>query len=297
MILQNSCKGRIIKSTGGFYYVVDKKSNIFTCRARGIFRKDKISPLVGDIVSIVLENNTNGIVDKIYERKNFLVRPPLANIDQMAVVISIQDPVPNLYVVDKFLAILESKDIKPTIVITKSDLDNADDIQDIYSKAGYTVNIISTKTGEGVEDFKKVLKNKFSAFSGNSGVGKSSLLNALDPLFDIEVATTSKKLGRGKHTTRHVEIFQLENNALIADTPGFSSITVQEMSKIEKQDLQYYFIEFNKYIGKCKFVDCVHIKEKECAVINAVNSGEIAAERYENYKMLCEEIKDIKPWN
>jgi len=287
--------GKIFKATGGFYYV-DSEGVETTCRARGIFRNENRSPLVGDEVEIQINEDGSGTIMELLPRKNSIVRPPLANLDHMVVVLSVVDPVPNFFVADKFLALLEKADIDPIVAVTKSDLQDAAPAAERYRSAGYPAYIVSGSTGEGVSALSDALAGSLSAFSGNSGVGKSSLLNAIDPRFEISVGDTSKKLGRGRHTTRHVELFRLPNGALVADTPGFSSITLQEMGGIGKEELAGCFREFGPYLGKCKFVDCSHTCEKGCAVLQALEEGAIHPGRHESYVQLYNEVKDIKPW-
>jgi len=289
-------EGRIIKATGGFYYVRCADAREFQCRARGVFRKDNRSPLVGDMVQIQQNEDGSGTVAEILPRKNAFVRPPLANLDHMVVVLSVTDPAPNLFVVDKFIALLEKQDIDPIIAVTKADLAATGDLASLYTKAGYPVYVLSCETGEGVAALTDALAGTVSAFSGNSGVGKSSLLNAIDPRFAIQVGDTSKKLGRGRHTTRHVELFALQNGALVADTPGFSSIDIAEMGGIDKEELAGCFREFLPFLGRCKFVDCAHLREKGCAILEAVEQGEIDPRRHASYLQLYDEVKDVKPW-
>lgn len=287
--------GRIVKATAGFYYVQCGDVR-YACRARGIFRKDNTAPLVGDLVEVLPGEENTGTVQAVLPRKNEMVRPPLANLDRMAVMLSVVDPPPNLVVVDKLLALLEKKGIDPVIVVSKCDIADAGDLAALYTKAGFAVYVVSSETGEGVSALVDALAGKVTAFSGNSGVGKSSLLNAIDPRFAIEVGDTSKKLGRGRHTTRHVELFSLENGALVADTPGFSSIDLGEMGGIGKDELADCFRDFAPYLGGCRFVNCAHRKEKGCAVLEAVEAGGIDPRRHDSYMQLYDEVKDIKPW-
>lgn len=266
------------------------------CRARGIFRKDKTKPYVGDNVVIGFNEDGSGSVDEILERKNNLIRPPLANIDMMVVALSTADPGPNLFVTDKFIAVIEHKGIEPVIAVTKSDLGDAGDIVDIYRLAGFEVFQASGITGEGIDELRNALAGKFSAFSGNSGVGKSSLLNAIDPRLGLDVAETSKKLGRGKHTTRTTQSFMLENGGRVADTPGFSSIDLVQMSDIDRHALPHCFREFGDYMNGCRFDDCTHTVETGCKVLEAVENGDIATSRHQSYRQLFDQIKDINEW-
>jgi ribosome biogenesis GTPase len=284
-----------MKATGGFYYVPRPEGGLIECRGRGIFRKEGRSPCVGDMVDVRPDGETGTIVD-IHPRKNALIRPPLANIDYMVVVISLTDPEPNLYVTDKYLAILDHKDIEPVLALTKSDLADHEDIAALYEAAGFPVHVISSETGAGLGAFRERLAGKLCAFSGNSGVGKSSLLNALDARFAVEVGDTSKKLGRGRHTTRHVELFTLDDGTMIADTPGFSTVDITAMSGIDKESLAYCFRDMEPYLGQCRFVNCAHVREAGCAVIEALEDGAIMKSRHASYVQMYEEIKDIKEW-
>ena len=289
-------KGRLIKGIGGFYYV-ETADGVYECKARGIFRKKKITPLVGDIVSITLNQNAENTIDEIYERKNSLVRPPLANLDQLFVVSSVIDPKFNNTVVDRIIAIAEYKKIEPVVVITKIDLDSSyKKYYDIYFKAGFKVILCDNLKGSGAEQIKPMLKDKISAFTGNTGVGKSSLLNAVDSNLLIETGETSKKLGRGRHTTRQCQLYNVAGG-YVADTPGFSSLDFERCERIMKEDLPYCFRDFLPYIDSCKFsTNCSHINDKGCAVVQAVNDGAISSERHDSYVQLYNEVKDIKQW-
>ncbi len=289
-------EGRLIKGIGGFYYV-EAAETIYECKARGVFRKQKITPLIGDIVSITVNENAENTIDEIKERKNSLVRPTLANIDQLFVVASIVDPAINTTVIDRIIAIAEYKHIEPIVVLTKIDLSGEyKKYYDIYTNAGFKVILCDNNTGSGSDEVKALLKDKVSAFTGNTGVGKSSLLNAIDSSLSIETGETSKKLGRGKHTTRHCELFRVADG-YIADTPGFSSVDFERCEKILKDDLPYCFREFEPYLEQCKFqTNCAHINDKGCAVVDAVNNGFISKERHQSYVDLYNEVKDIKEW-
>ncbi len=288
--------GRIIKGIGGFYYVETAEA-VYECKARGVFRQKKITPLVGDLVSITVNENAENTIDEIKKRKNSLVRPPLANLDQLFIVSSICDPSINTFVIDRIIAIAEHKEIEPIIVITKIDRDSSyNKYYDIYSKAGFKVILCDNISGKGADEVKSLLKDKISAFTGNTGVGKSSLLNAVDSRLSIETGQTSKKLGRGKHTTRHCELYKV-NGGYVADTPGFSSVDFERSEKILKEELPYCFREFQPYLSDCKFqTNCSHINDKGCAVINAVNDGFVSRERHSSYTALYNEVKDIKEW-
>lgn len=289
-------EGRLIKGIGGFYYV-EAADAIYECKARGVFRKQKITPLVGDIVSITINENAENTIDEIKARKNALVRPALANLDQLFVVASLVDPAINTTVIDRIIAIAEFKQIEPVVVLTKIDLsDYYMKYYDIYSKAGFKVILCDNSTGSGSDEVRAMLADKVSAFTGNTGVGKSSLLNAVDSRLAVETGETSKKLGRGKHTTRHCELFKVADG-YVADTPGFSSVDFERCEKILKDDLPYCFREFEPYLDKCKFqTNCAHINDKGCAVVEAVNNGYISRERHNSYIDLYNEVKDIKEW-
>lgn len=288
--------GRLMKGIGGFYYV-ETADGVFECKARGIFRKKKITPLVGDYVSITVNENAENTIDEISDRKNSLVRPPLANLDQLFVVSSVIEPKFNVSVVDRIVAIAEYKNIEPVIVITKIDLDSSyEKYCDIYTNAGFKVILCDNIKGAGAELIRSLLKDKTSAFTGNTGVGKSSLLNAIDAGLSLETGETSRKLGRGRHTTRHCELYRVAGG-YVADTPGFSSLDFEKGEKIMKEDLPYCFREFLPYLEKCKFQNnCSHINDKGCAVVQAVKNGKISADRHNSYTELYNEVKDIKEW-
>ena len=288
--------GRIIKGIGGFYYV-ETTDAIYECKARGIFRKHGISPLVGDTVKISVNVNAENTIDDIIDRKNSLVRPPLANLDQLFIVASLVDPNINTTVIDRLIGIAELKNIEPIIVLTKIDLSqDAEYYKNIYEKAGFKVILCDNNTGRGSDEVKELIKEKISAFTGNTGVGKSSLLNSIDSSLEISTGETSKKLGRGKHTTRHCELYKI-NGGYVADTPGFSYIDLERYEKIMKDDLPLCFREFEPFLDKCRFqTNCSHINDKGCAVVDAVNKGLISKERHQSYIDLYNEVKDIKEW-
>ncbi len=287
--------GKIIKGIGGFYYV-ESADVVYECKARGSFRNQKITPLVGDNVEFSVNENAENTIDAICPRKNELVRPPLANLDTLFVVSSIVDPKINTLIIDKLTAIAEYKHIEPVIVITKTDLDDLYiKYKEIYEKSGFTVITCNNVTGEGCDIVKSMLKGKITAFTGNTGVGKSSLLNALFPHLQLPTGETSKKLGRGRHTTRHCELFKVEGG-YIADTPGFSSLDFERCEKILKDDLPYCFRDFRDYLGECKFNSCSHVNDKGCAVVQAVNDGIISDSRHNNYISMYNDVKDIKKW-
>lgn len=284
----------IIKSTAGFYYVRCPDNKVIECRARGVFRKAKLSPLVGDRVTIETDYNS-GTVTEIYERKNSLNRPPVANLDKLIIISSVAEPSPNPYIIDTMTAIAVDKNIQPIVVFSKSDIASADDYVDIYNKAGIESFSVSAKTGEGAERFRSIFKDSVCAFTGNTGVGKSSILNCIEPTLELATSQISNKLGRGRHTTRTVELYEL-CGGYIADTPGFSSLDFENNEIILKENLQFCFPEFQQYIGKCKFVSCAHIGEKGCAVCEAVKNGIIPESRHESYKMMYDDVKDYKAW-
>ena len=284
----------IIKSTAGFYYVLDDNGEITECRARGVFRKQKISPLVGDRVTIEI-NGESGTVTDINERKNVLVRPPVANLDKLIIVSSVVEPQPNLFILDKLTAMAVDKGIEPVVVFSKADLADASEYVEIYRKAGIEAFSVSSVTGEGTEKFRSVFRDSVCALTGNTGVGKSSLLNALDSELCLPTAHISSKLGRGRHTTRTVELYEM-CGGYIADTPGFSSLDFENIEIILKENLQFCFPEFEEYIGSCKFVSCAHLCEKGCRICEAVKEGKIPSTRHESYRMMYDEVKDYKEW-
>ena len=269
--------GTIIKSIGGLY-TVKSFDSIIECKARGVFRKDNISPVVGDTVEI-----SNDVISKILPRKNFIVRPPLANLDTMVFVISTTKPSPNVTMLDKFIAVCEYKNINPVIALTKIDLADYNNILTIYNTIGIKTFTIDYSNKQSYMDLKEYLANKISAFTGNSGAGKSTLLNAIDTSLNIPTGDISQKLGRGRHTTRHSELYQLDNGGLIADTPGFSTFETNKYDIIKKENLASCFREFSPYVNDCRFNDCSHTKEKGCAVIQAVKDGIIPKSRHSSY--------------
>jgi ribosome biogenesis GTPase len=288
-------EGRIQKALSGFYYV-DTGSEVLTCRARGKFRKEGVSPLVGDRVEVRELGNGEGVVDKILPRRNFFARPAVANIDQLVVIASASIPKTDPFLIDRVASIAALKDCEVIVVLNKCDLDPADDLYGIYQAAGFRTLRVSAETGEGLEDLKTVISGKLSAFTGNSGVGKSSILNALDPEFQLKVGEVSDALGRGRHTTRHVELFTLSCGAEIMDTPGFSSFETDELNLELKHRLPETFRDFVPYLDDCRFVGCSHTKEKGCAVLDALKHGKIQKSRHESYLRLHEELKPLKEW-
>lgn len=293
--------GLLRKCVGGFYYV-EADGEVHTCRARGKFRKDRISPYAGDRVRIETdegaegENDFDAVVEEILPRKNYLVRPPLANLDQLFVVASAAEPNPDPLIIDKTIAAAELHGIEPVVVLTKTDLADVSALAEAYRLAEIPCVVVSAETGEGVEQVRAMLSGKISAFTGNSGVGKSTLLNALFPWLQLQTGSISQKLGRGRHTTREVELYPVGSNSYVADTPGFSTFDVTRYRLTDKEKLPDCFREFRPYLGQCRFTSCSHTCEKDCAILSAVESGEIARSRFESYCQLYDEIKDMKAW-
>lgn len=282
--------GKIIKSIGGLY-TVKSFDSIMDCKARGIFRKDNISPVVGDMVEV-----NNGAIEKILPRKNYIVRPPLANLDSMVFVVSMAKPTPNLSLLDKFIAVCEYKNIVPVVAITKIDLANFKNVYQVYSSIGLRVFIIDYNQPQSIDSLKEYLSDKVSAFTGNSGAGKSTLLNAIDSTLNIPTGEVSEKLGRGKHTTRHAELYPLSSGGYVVDTAGFSTFETNKYAIIKKDELVSCFREFEEYSKDCKFKDCSHTKEKGCAVLKAVQEGDICKSRHNSYCEMYEDAKKIKDW-
>ena len=287
-------EGVIIKALSGFYYVRTDSETV-ECRARGRFRLDGTSPLVGDRVIISLDAQGKGRVDKVLERKNFFIRPAVANIDLLVAVASEVEPVTDPFLIDRVTTTAEHNGCEVLICVNKSDATTSHRLRDIYAATPYMLIETSAVTGEGIECLAQYIKGKVCAFSGNSGVGKSSILNALEPELGLKTGEVSEKLGRGKHTTRHVEIFPVAGG-YCADTPGFASFDVEQMPPIPKEELQFAFPEFEPYIGSCRFDDCAHIKEPDCAVREALANGSISASRYESYCRLYEISAQYKEW-
>lgn len=287
--------GIIIKGIGGFYYV-ETADGIFECKARGAFRKKKITPLAGDNVKITVREGKENTIDEIEERKNFLVRPPVANIDTLVIISSVKEPVPSLLVIDKLTAIAVDKGIRPCVVFSKSDLADTSEYEEIYKKAGIPVASVCNKTGQGVELVKEMLGEGITVFTGNTGVGKSSLLNAIDSRFSLATGEISDKLGRGRHTTREATLYHV-GKGLVADTPGFSSLDIQETSDvILKENLPFCFPEFDDYLGRCKFSTCSHTVEKGCLILQAIEEGVISPKRHESYVAMYNDAKNLKEW-
>lgn len=287
--------GTILKSLSGFYYVDTGAGELITCRGRGKLRHQRVTPLVGDRVEITLLPDGTGAVDAILPRKNEFQRPMVANIDQLIIIASGAIPVTDPFLLDRMIVLAEAKGCEPVICFNKCDLAPADALARVYREAGFQVFQVSAETGDGIETLGTVLDGKVSAFTGNSGVGKSSILNALEPDFALQVGEVSQRLGRGRHTTRHVELFRLRGG-LAADTPGFSAFDVEKMESIPKEELAAAFREFAPYPEHCRFIGCAHGKEKGCAVRAAVEAGEIARSRYDSYLRLYQLAKEQERW-
>ncbi len=285
-----------MKGIAGFYYVYVVESGLYECKAKGRFRKEKIKPLVGDAVeiSILNEAEKTGNIERIFPRKNELVRPAVANIDQALVVFAVTDPKPHFHLLDRFLVMMERKKIPVVLCFNKKDIaaeDEMTQLKDIYSACGYPLVLSSALKQENIGPVKELLSGKTTAIAGPSGVGKSSLINLLQSEVQMETGSISRKIARGKHTTRHSELIQIEEDAYIMDTPGFSSLYVNDF---EKEKLKLYFREFAAFEGKCKYQGCDHIHEPGCSVKQAVDAGKIHRIRYENYLQMYQELKEKK---
>ena len=288
-------QGIIVKALSGFYYV-DTGSGIVECKARGRFRLDGTSPLVGDRVFCSFDANGRGRIDSVEERKNWFIRPAVANVDALVFVAANTNPVTDPFLIDRVSVIAAGSDCELIVCINKIDLDRGEELKNIYTGSGFKVASTSAETGEGMNELRGLIQGKVCAFTGNSGVGKSSILNCLLPGINLKTDEVSDKLGRGKHTTRHVELFDLGGDTYIADTPGFASFDLEMMNLIPKDELQYHFIDFAPYIGKCRFNDCAHLKEPGCAVTEAVLSGTIPENRYRSYCRLYDLSAQHKSW-
>ena len=286
--------GRILRSISGFYDV-QTQEGLISCRARGILRRQGNSPLTGDMVEISLEKG-KGMVEAILPRRNSFVRPAVANVDALVVFAANVNPVTEPFLIDRVAAIAGDQGVPMLLCVNKCDLDPAVDLVRIYRNAGFPVITTSAETGEGVENLRQWIRGKLTAFTGNSGVGKSSVLNRLCPELSLPTGEVSEKLGRGRHTTRHVELYRLGEDTYVADTPGFSSFDTDQMEIILKENLQYAFPDFGPYIGKCRFDDCSHRKEPDCAVRAALEAGALEPTRYESYLRLYEKSSQVKAW-
>ena len=286
--------GRIVRSLSGFYDV-QTPEGLVTCRARGVLRKEGCTPLTGDLAEITVERG-KGMVEKILPRRNRFVRPAVANVDALVVFAANVNPITEPFLIDRVAAIAGDQEVPVYLCVNKCDLDPAVDLVAIYEKAGIPVICTSAETGQGVEELRSLLKGKLTAFTGNSGVGKSSILNQLCPELELPTGEVSEKLGRGRHTTRHVELYDLGEDTFVADTPGFSSFDTDQMDVILKENLQYAFPDFGRFIGQCRFDDCSHRKEPDCAVRAAVEAGDIGRSRYDSYLRLYESYSQINLW-
>ncbi len=287
--------GRIIKALSGFYYVHTAEGQIVECRARGIFRKMKMSPLVGDQVSFSMERG-KGMIESIQPRKNFFIRPAVSNVDALVILASGANPITDPFLIDRVAAIAGDRGVPVILCVNKTDLNDGAQLIHIYRHAGFAVYPTSAETGEGIDALLEAIRGKTVVFTGNSGVGKSSILNRFDACLSIETGEVSDKLGRGRHTTRHVELYSLGSDTYAIDTPGFSSFDTEQMELVLKENLQYAFPDFAPYLGQCRYHDCAHLKEPDCAVLQALQQGDIEASRHSSYARLYESAKEIKLW-
>lgn len=286
--------GRIIRSLSGFYDV-RTENGVVTCRGRGHLRRGAECPLTGDLVEITVERG-KGMVERILPRKNCFVRPAVANLDLLVIFAANVNPVTDPFLIDRVAAIAGDQGVAVCVCVNKCDLDPGMDLAGIYRHAGFTVIQTSAETGEGVEELQALLQGKLAAFTGNSGVGKSSILNRLSPQLDLATGEVSEKLGRGRHTTRHVELYSLGENTYVADTPGFSSFDTDQMELILKENLQFAFPDFEPYLGQCQFRDCTHRKEPGCAIRAALENAQLEPTRYDSYLRLYEKASQVKLW-
>ena len=296
-----SYEGIIIKSTGGLYTVEKKDGTCEDCRAKGAFRHSKITPLAGDRVVFEHADGKEGFITKIHERKNSLIRPAVANVDLLCVVIASKNPDPDLFILDKLMAVAKNNGIEVVLIVNKDDIGDSDEIVSIYTKAGFTViPMCATETSgyeDGVEKIRSIAKGKISFFTGASGVGKSSVLNAVYPELQLETGEISKKIQRGKHTTRITTLFKMDENTYVGDTPGFSMLDVVGFSMLDMESLLSCFPDIERFALDCKYKKCSHVCEDGCNVMKALDEGEISPSRHESYKALFNELKDVKPWN
>lgn len=287
-------EGRIVRSISGFYDVVLPEETV-TCQARGILRKEGMTPLTGDMVRITRQKG-KGMIQEVLPRKNSFVRPAVANVDALLIFAANVNPVTEPFLIDRVTAIAGNKGVESILCVNKTDLDEAEELCRVYTHAGFRVIATSAQTGAGIEELREALQGKLTAFTGNSGVGKSSVLNRLCPDLALPTGEVSEKLGRGRHTTRHVELFALDSSTFVMDTPGFSSFDTDQMDVILKENLQYAFPDFGRYLGACQFHDCSHRKEPGCAVRAAAEHGEIEPSRYDSYLRLYEKAALYKQW-
>ncbi len=305
--MQDNKTGKIIKGVGGFYYIHLHDNRIFECKAKGVFRNQNIKPAVGDnvLIDIIDEQALTGNITDILPRENSLIRPAVSNVDQAVIIFALSDPKPNFNLLDRFLIMMDRQAVKTIICFNKADLvscEEAEELKRIYEACGYDVIITSTYSrgeiceadpADGVEALQALIKGKTTVFAGPSGVGKSSLLNAINPNANVQTGSISEKIKRGKHTTRHSELICVGEDTYIMDTPGFSSLFVEEM---ECEELRQYYGEFDEHQENCRFIGCVHINEPDCGVKNALAEGKISQLRYDNYKQLYEELKNKRRW-
>ena len=286
-------RGRIVKALSGFYYVDSGNGTLTQCRARGRFRKERMSPLVGDWVRFS-GSGAQGMVEEIEPRRNSFIRPAVSNLDALVVLASGANPVTDPFLIDRVAAIAGNQNVPVVLCVNKTDLESGESLTHIYRHAGFPVFPTSAASGEGVAALHEAVRGKTVAFTGNSGVGKSSILNCLG--FSVETGEVSEKLGRGRHTTRHIELYSLGSNTFVADTPGFSAFDTERMELVHKEQLQYAFPEFAPYLGHCQFPDCAHRKEPGCAVRKALAEGKIGQTRYSSYERLYELASQLKEW-
>ena len=286
-------RGRIVKALSGFYYVDSGNGTLTQCRARGRFRKERMSPLVGDWVRFS-GSGAQGMVEELEPRRNSFIRPAVSNLDALVVLASGANPVTDPFLIDRVAAIAGNQNVPVVLCVNKTDLESGESLTHIYRHAGFPVFPTSAASGEGVAALHEAVRGKTVAFTGNSGVGKSSILNCLG--FSVETGEVSEKLGRGRHTTRHVELFPLADGTCVIDTPGFSSFDTEQMELILKENLQYAFPDFAPYLGRCRYHDCAHLSEPGCAVLEALAAGELEPTRHTSYARLYEAAKEIRLW-